>query len=289
MTTSLQARLISVSSRAHLWAYNLRDYNDMNSAYEKALTANRESKHIEFKEQWQITSDHDWCEIIKDIVALANSGGGMLLIGVNNRGTPTGFDVQPILELDIADISNKIFIYTSVNFVDIDVKSHTKESNQIAALLIGPAETPVVFNKPGTYSIGDGKQKSAFAQGIVYFRHGAKSEPASSDDLRAFFARKLSSIRKEWMQGVRNVVTAPKDSMVSMTPREVRQTGNDTAFPIRIVDDASAPTFRNIDPNKTYPFRQEEVIEQIKATIPECGKFTAHDALAIRRLFIYRW
>lgn len=227
----------------------------MNTAYEKALNANRESKYIEFKEQWQIISDHDWCEIIKDIVALANSGGGILLIGVNNRGTPTGFDVQPILKLDIADISNKIFRYTSVNFVDIDVNSHTKESTQIASLLIGPAETSIVFTKPGTYSIGDGKQKTAFAQGTVYFRHGAKSEPASSDDLRAFVARKLSFIRKEWMKGARKVVTAPKNSTVSMIPREVRQTGNETVFPIRIVDDASAPAFRNIDPNKTYPFR----------------------------------
>lgn len=42
----------------------------------KALTAKRESKHIEFKEGFNPSEARDWCEIIKDIVAMANSGGG---------------------------------------------------------------------------------------------------------------------------------------------------------------------------------------------------------------------
>ena len=48
-------------------------YSDMTTTLEKALSATQESKYIEFKGEWQTTSDHDWCEIIKDIVALANS------------------------------------------------------------------------------------------------------------------------------------------------------------------------------------------------------------------------
>lgn len=257
----------------------------MTTTLEKALTATRESKFIEFKQEWKVTSDQDWCEIIKDIAALANSGGGILFIGVNNRGVPTGFDVQPILAIDIADITNKMLRYTSTNFSDIDINEHTKNSIQIASLFIGAADTPIVFTKPGTYSIGDGRQRTAFSQGTIYFRHGAKSEPASSDDLRIFVERKVNAIRKEWMHGVKKVVTAPQGSTVSMIPREVRQTGSATAFPIRIVDDPNAPAYRNVDPNTTHPFRQKDVIQKIKERIPECGRFTAHDALAIRRLF----
>ena len=209
-----------------------------------------------------------------------------MLIGVSNKGVPTGFDVRPILELDVAEITNKIFRYTSINFGDFEINSHTKVSFQIASLFIGPVEIPMVFTKPGTYSIDEGKQqKTAFSKGTVYFRHGAKSEPACSDDLRMFVERKLSTIRKEWMHGVRKVVTAPQGSTISMIPRDVHQTNEQSAFPIRFVDDANAPAFRNVDPNTTHPHRQKDVIVQIKVRIPECQRFTAHDALAIRRAF----
>ena len=54
----------------------------MPSLIDKALAAKRESKHIEFKEGFDPASGHDWCESIKDIVAIANSGGGVLIFGL---------------------------------------------------------------------------------------------------------------------------------------------------------------------------------------------------------------
>ncbi|KKP92035.1 MAG: hypothetical protein UR98_C0034G0003 [Parcubacteria group bacterium GW2011_GWA1_36_12] len=41
----------------------------MNVTYEKAKTAQRESRHIEFKERFDINESQDWCEIIKDFSA----------------------------------------------------------------------------------------------------------------------------------------------------------------------------------------------------------------------------
>jgi len=39
---------------------------------ERAKTAKRESKYVGFKEKFDIYSSQDWCEIIKDIVAMYN-------------------------------------------------------------------------------------------------------------------------------------------------------------------------------------------------------------------------
>lgn len=58
---------------------------------DRALSVTRESKFIEFKEALDVNSARDWCEIIKDIVALANTGGGMIVLGADNRGTPTSW------------------------------------------------------------------------------------------------------------------------------------------------------------------------------------------------------
>jgi len=52
------------------------EFPTMPDLIQKALTAKRESKSVEFKETFDPTSPGDWCEVVKDIVAIANSGGG---------------------------------------------------------------------------------------------------------------------------------------------------------------------------------------------------------------------
>jgi predicted HTH transcriptional regulator len=88
---------------------------------ERAENARTESKHIDFKSQFDISSVVEWCEIIKDIVAFANSGGGVILFGVNNDGSNADFDTTEISKLDIADITNKIEPYTGFHFAEIEV------------------------------------------------------------------------------------------------------------------------------------------------------------------------
>jgi len=79
---------------------------------QKALHTKRETRNIEFKEAFDPNSSQDWCELIKDIVAIANSGGGIILFGVDSVGKVSGTSVQPIARLDPADVSNKISKYT---------------------------------------------------------------------------------------------------------------------------------------------------------------------------------
>ncbi len=47
----------------------------------------------------------------------------------------------------------------------------------------------MVFTRNGTDVTIKGKQKPAFVQGTVYFRHGAKSEPGNRDDLEDWLHR----------------------------------------------------------------------------------------------------
>lgn len=76
---------------------------------ERAKRAKRESKYIEFKSEFEATSPGDWCEIIKDLVAISNSGGGVVAFGLDSRGNPTGNDVSSVLSLDPAEITDKIY------------------------------------------------------------------------------------------------------------------------------------------------------------------------------------
>lgn len=59
-----------------------------------ALSAKRESKTVDFKSSFDPESNGDWCELIKDFVAIANSGGGVILIGVADDGTASGTNAR---------------------------------------------------------------------------------------------------------------------------------------------------------------------------------------------------
>jgi predicted HTH transcriptional regulator len=152
----------------------------MSDLIQKALAAKRESKHLEFKQGFDPNSPGGWCELIKDIAAIANSGGGIIIFGLDSAGVPTGVSVDHLAFLDPADIGNKLAKYTGPIDLEFELRSLEKEGHVLLAVLIQPVSIPLVFQKPGTYDIGGGKQRTAFGVGTIYFRHGAKSEPGTS-------------------------------------------------------------------------------------------------------------
>jgi hypothetical protein len=224
--------------------------------------AKRESKHIEFKQGFDPNSAQDWCEVIKDIVAIANSGGGVIVFGLDNVGTPSGASVDAIVRIDPADIANKIAKYTGPVDLEFEIRELKKHGYELIAFLIQGSSIPLVFEKPGTYDVGSGKQRTALSVGTVYFRHGSKSEPGSSNDIRLVIERQLESIRKSWIKGVRKVVQASQGSQI-VTVQPVNRPGASVVLSptVRAVKDPKAPPILlTRDPTKaTGSFVHEEV------------------------------
>ncbi len=256
----------------------------MSALVDKGLKAKRESKSVDFKSSFDPASNGEWCELIKDIIAMANSGGGVILIGLDNGGAASKADVKPLLALDHAKILDKIRKYTGTELAEIEVHEAQKDGETIAALEIAAVKVPIVFQEVGTYEIAGAKQKTAFSKGTIYFRHGAKSEPGTTDDIRSVIERQLQAIRGEWLDGVRKVVTAPQGSAVSVFSGEVRESATADAMPIRLVDDPEAPGYRLIDHDTTYPHRQKELIAVINGMLPDGVNVTTYDILAVRRV-----
>ena len=242
-----------------------------------------ESAELEFKASFDPKGD--WCELIKDIVAIANAGGGEIRIGVNDDGSLSGADIAPILSVDLADVINKIRGFTDVNFAGIKITSSNEDGQQVASSMIARAPTPFVFSKSGNYVAPNGKQKSAFGQGTFYVRHGPKSEPATSDDLRSIIERLVSQQREHLMANLRQVIEAPADSVVRIaTPQEAAQEDG-KHLQVRLVTDDNAETAKLIDPNKTHPYRQKEVVETVNKRLDGKYRFTSNDNVAARRIF----
>jgi predicted HTH transcriptional regulator len=69
-----------------------------------------------------VESTGAWCELIKDIVTMANSGGGALVFGVDDQGKLSDADLTPLLALDSAKVMDKIAPYTGVQFPGFEIR-----------------------------------------------------------------------------------------------------------------------------------------------------------------------
>ena len=214
---------------------------------------------------------------------MANSGGGQIIVGLNDDGSPSGFNAEKIYNIDPAVFVDKIFSYTGVHFAGVCTRIESHVGSHVAVIEVVEAPTPLIFNKPGTYQIAEGKQRNAFSSGTLYVRHGAKSEPAASGDIRDILDRHLKRARESLLANLRQVVEAPAGTVVSILP-VVAAPSDLSARPVRLVQDPSAAQAAMLDPNLTHPHRQKEVVEKVNARLVGGAQVSNNDIVAIRRI-----
>jgi Putative DNA-binding domain len=90
-----------------------------------AVAAVREGKTVDFKSQFDPASEAECTEFVKDLVAMANSGGGFILIGVQDDAELSGADISSVLrlgligELWVALLNVSLLAFESVNGLNV--------------------------------------------------------------------------------------------------------------------------------------------------------------------------
>ncbi|MCK0103231.1 hypothetical protein MWU63_13090 [Pseudohalocynthiibacter sp. F2068] len=176
-------------------------------------------------------------------------------------------------------MTNRIARYTGHQFSDFEIHGLQREEHPIAAIIVFGANTPMVFELPGTYEVEPGRQKTAFSKGTVYFRHGAKSEPGTMNDLRQWRDRELEKTRESWLGGIRQVVEAPSGHTIQIV-READADGG--IINARIGNDPGAAAFRPNNAEELWPYRQTQLIDRVLRELPDGTRFNGHDILCIR-------
>jgi hypothetical protein len=274
------------SSHAMELAYHDGVIVDRTRLIRLAESAERESKYLDFKREFDERSGEAWCAIIKDVIAFANSGGGIIVFGIEDDGIQSAVDVSAVRNCDTADITNKIVKYTGYQFSELQIVDVRRGNKRHPAFLISAVDVPVVFTKPGTYDIGGGKQKTEFAQGTVYFRHGSKSEPATRDDFSKWRDRQIANARKTWLGGIRKVVEAPPGQSVIVTTQVAR--GKKPPGPVIhavITADAGASQFVPSNAGEIWPHRQKDLLNAVNGKLPKGKNINTHDVQCLNRVF----
>jgi hypothetical protein len=242
-----------------------------------------EGTHIDFKSKIEWSNDGELLELIKDIIAIANSGGGCILIGINDDGTINNEFPNDIHAIDNSVIVNKIKKYTNIEFDGFEIESVDRNGNSVFCIIVHSSKRPIVFEKPGTYPHPSDptKQKTAFGQGTLYFRHGAKSETSNNNDIIDYVDKELERIKDSWLGNIRKVVEAPVDHIVQVLPPNVIMKESPEATAIRITEDLNAPVYKIENPDDICPFRQKDVVSKINQNMKAMEKINQYDIQAI--------
>jgi hypothetical protein len=196
-----------------------------------------------------------WLELCVHVAALANSGGGVVAVD-------GAVDLSPLPS-------------TLSQYVDTPVELEITD-----VVTVGPRTgAPVVFERAGMFTDARDVERTAFARGSVYFRHGGRSEPATAKDLQRFIDREVDRQRRSVQRNVRKAVAAPKGAEVLVvSPRKP------TALPtVRIVDDPDAPGLARTDFDVTHPYRQKELVARVNERLAGAAHVTPYDIQCVRR------
>jgi predicted HTH transcriptional regulator len=150
----------------------------LQAEFEIAIDHRTESSSVDYKSSFDANSPGDWVEIVKDLIAFANSGGGVVIFGLTDDGTASAYDCNALESLDPAMVTDKIYKYTGLQFHAFTFLRATRDGRGLFAIAIEGGNVPIVFSKPGTYDVGGGKQKTAFSVGTMYFSYEDFPGPA---------------------------------------------------------------------------------------------------------------
>jgi len=222
-------------------------------------------------ERFDNHSERDWRELIRDVLALANSGGGRILLTTWVEKT---------------DVLHHLERCTDSAFRDVHVLSTEPSSGSAAVIDVGPAIFPVGFSPQGACGTNaDSTTQHDMPPGF-YFRHGERSEPGTTADMRAFIERLLRRIRRRWLRGIRRVLTQPMTFDVATAPRRTAgkriKIERTVLQPVRIVSDPNAPALQPQDVDRLYPWRQKDLLAELNSRIGR-RMLTTYDVQAVRR------
>jgi hypothetical protein len=147
-------------------------------------SARTELASLDFKIGFDASSNKDWLELLKDIVAMANAGGGLLVFGIDRDGNALGCSPDLVRDLDPAAIVDKLRKYAPQVHIQVNPYGLVYQGDQLASLVIQRGTRIIVFERDGQYEDPTTRRsKTVFYAGIVYTRTAGGNAPARQLDL----------------------------------------------------------------------------------------------------------
>jgi schlafen family protein len=206
------------------------------------LLGRSEAEDFDRKSSLDPTFAQDYLKLAADLIAMANTRGGAILIGTSGCDIP----ISHVLLFDSARIDDK------VNSV-VDPRVGGIKSCQLGEAFIlveieKSQNPPHLFKQDGNCTDRQGKSASVFRRGDAFVRHSSKTERAARTD----FDRWFDSRQKKLLDNVKLVFEASPDA-------EVQISKGSTGMPVRIAPEEpdAQPVYDLLTPNAFRDLKQE--------------------------------
>jgi hypothetical protein len=146
------------------------------------LESPSESAALDFKETLDLNHPRDRVEFTKDVLAMANTGGGHIVVGVEDSTRKhVGLNEAALSSLcEAKTVNDKIRKYTG-GYVTVSVAQHTlttdNAANTLVLIYVPPASSKIPAQDDGIYPepTNPSKQRWTFRKGDVYVRKADES------------------------------------------------------------------------------------------------------------------
>ena len=230
-----------------------------------------ESLHFDQKRGFH-PGPRQWAELIRDVVAMANSGGGVVLFGIEDNGSRVGLEASLLGLLDPAKVVDQLRRKAPAASVASTYHEVSFYRKTYGALVVQPLRVPLVFDTEWGYNDDGGRHQIVIRPGVLYVRTPGKSAPARQSDLREVWQRSVEIASEKMMARIERVASLPPDSeLIVMAGDEsgrgyVLVSGGE-GRPVQITDDLDTPAVPLRDVLSTdapYSSVASEVASQVR-------------------------
>ncbi len=157
-----------------------------------------ESAKLDYKSEYDPSDTSHKVKLAKHVMAMANTVGGYIVIGVHDDGRRNGLDKTTVDRIDEADVRSQVAGYTSVPIPLFVAKPIEHEGQTFAIVTVLPVTHTIVV----AVANGDipGETKTLFRKGDVLVRHGSASERWTQNDAEFMLRRIVNTRKEEWLR-----------------------------------------------------------------------------------------
>lgn len=209
-------------------------------------------------------------DLVADLVAMANTDGGYLLFGYDDKTKKVvGVNEECLKLLQQHTIQDAVGSFVDAN-IRLTVRAHKlpeHDNKDVVIVCVLPSAIPVPFAKNGQYTDDDGRSTHKFREGEVFVRHGSKSERANHANWRDFVEKIRADERKKKSpyEGIGSEFLLRLDALIATLGG---QPPTSTRF--NLLEGSESEVFENVlaqlDPSGNAR-REQRIAEQFRALL----------------------
>lgn len=158
-------------------------------------------------------------DLVKNLVAMANAGGGQIIYGRDETETP-GVDDATCTALDSARLDDFVRKYIIPAPMEISHDIQVLDNGRfVLTLTVAAAQYPIVMARKGDWKGMDSrKDSSIFLKGDIWTRHSSKTERVHFEDLRQWVERAKQDERERILSRITHLANLPEGTEIQIVP-----------------------------------------------------------------------